>query len=243
MEEAIEQMVSYFKHAAQGLEEKKQILYLLGPVGGGKSSLAEKLKQLMERVPFYAIKGSPVFESPLGLFNPEEDGVILKEEYGIPGRYLNYIMSPWAVKRLNEFGGDLTQFRVVKLYPSRLNQIAIAKTEPGDENNQDISSLVGKVDIRQLEEYSQDDPDAYSFSGALWPGQPGHHGIRGDVQGAHQSAAPAADRHPGRQTTTAPKGWGRFPTRGFCWRTPMSPNGSPSGTTRPMKPSSTGSTS
>ncbi|MET4693309.1 PrkA family serine protein kinase [Endozoicomonas lisbonensis] len=167
MEEAIEQIVSYFKHAAQGLEEKKQILYLLGPVGGGKSSLAEKLKQLIEQVPFYAIKGSPVFESPLGLFNPEEDGRILTEEYGIPGRYLKYIMSPWAVKRLHEYGGDISKFRVVKLYPSRLNQIAVAKTEPGDENNQDISSLVGKVDIRQLEEFSQDDPDAYSFSGAL----------------------------------------------------------------------------
>ena len=167
MEEGIEQIVSYFKHAAQGLEEKKQILYLLGPVGGGKSSLAEKLKQLIENVPFYAIKGSPVFESPLGLFNPDEDGRILTEEYGIPGRYLKYIMSPWAVKRLHEYGGDISRFRVVKLYPSRLNQVAVAKTEPGDENNQDISSLVGKVDIRQLEEYSQDDPDAYSFSGAL----------------------------------------------------------------------------
>ncbi|OED41772.1 PrkA family serine protein kinase [Endozoicomonas sp. (ex Bugula neritina AB1)] len=167
MEEAIEQIVSYFKHASQGLEEKKQILYLLGPVGGGKSSLAEKLKQLIEKVPFYAIKGSPVFESPLGVFNPEEDGQILKEEYGIPERYLKYIMSPWAVKRLNEYGGDISKFRVVKLYPSQLNQVAVAKTEPGDENNQDISSLVGKVDIRQLEEYSQDDPDAYSFSGAL----------------------------------------------------------------------------
>src|SRR5690606_5915732 len=77
MEECIDQIVSYFRHAAQGLEEKKQILYLLGPVGGGKSSLAEKLKQLMERVPFYAIKGSPVFESPLGLFNPAEDAEIL----------------------------------------------------------------------------------------------------------------------------------------------------------------------
>src|SRR5207249_10241621 len=57
-----------FRHAAQGLEEKKQILYLLGPVGGGKSSIAERLKQLMEHVPFYSIKGSPVNESPLGLF-------------------------------------------------------------------------------------------------------------------------------------------------------------------------------
>jgi serine protein kinase len=167
MEEVIEHIVSYFRHAAQGLEEKKQILYLLGPVGGGKSSLAEKLKSLIERVPFYAIKGSPVHESPLGLFDPDEDGALLEDDFGIPHRYLNTIMSPWAVKRLHEFGGDITKFRVVKLRPSVLRQIAVAKTEPGDENNQDISSLVGKIDIRMLEQYSQDDPDAYSYSGGL----------------------------------------------------------------------------
>ena len=51
--------------------------------------------------------------------------------------------------------------------PSRLRQIGIAKTEPGDENNQDISSLVGKVDIRKLETLPQNDPDAYSYSGGL----------------------------------------------------------------------------
>ena len=167
MEESIEHLVSYLKHASQGLEEKKQILYLLGPVGGGKSSLAEKLKELMQEKPFYAIHGSPVFESPLGLFSPEEDGPILEEDYGIPSRYLRTIMSPWAVKRLQEFNGDITKFKVVKLYPSILEQIAIAKTEPGDENNQDISSLVGKVDIRQLERFAQNDADAYSYSGAL----------------------------------------------------------------------------
>ncbi|MBS0289492.1 MAG: PrkA family serine protein kinase [Proteobacteria bacterium] len=167
MEEPIEQIVSFLKHAAQGLEEKKQILYLLGPVGGGKSSLAERLKALMEKVPFYALKGSPVNESPLGLFNPDEDGPILEEEFGIPRRYIETIMSPWAVKRLHEYNGDINQFRVVKVWPSRLKQIAIAKTEPGDENNQDISSLVGKVDIRKLEQFAQDDPDAYSYSGGL----------------------------------------------------------------------------
>jgi serine protein kinase len=167
MEEVIEQIVSYFRHAAQGLEEKKQILYLLGPVGGGKSSLAEKLKALIEVVPIYTIKGSPVHESPLGLFNPLEDAQILEDDYGISRRYLGTIMSPWAVKRLHEFGGDITRFRVVKLHPSVLSQIAVSKTEPGDENNQDISSLVGKIDIRKLETYSQSDPDAYSFSGGL----------------------------------------------------------------------------
>ena len=167
MEEAVENIVSYFRHSAQGLEERKQILYLLGPVGGGKSSLAERLKQLMQSVPFYAIKGSPVFESPLGLFDPDEDGAILEEDFGISKRYLGRIMSPWAVKRLHEFGGDISKFEVVKLYPSILDQTGIAKTEPGDENNQDISSLVGKVDIRKLEDFAQDDPDAYAYSGAL----------------------------------------------------------------------------
>lgn len=167
MEECIEQIVSFFRHAAQGLEERKQILYLLGPVGGGKSSLAEKLKLLMQHRPFYALKDSPINESPLGLFNPQDDARLLEEDYGISRRYLKGIMSPWAAKRLQEYGGDITRFRVVKLYPSILNQIAVAKTEPGDENNQDISALVGKVDIRRLEDFAQNDPDAYSFSGAL----------------------------------------------------------------------------
>ncbi|GGB37492.1 serine protein kinase PrkA [Oceanisphaera marina] len=167
MEDSIEQIVSYLKHAAQGLEEKKQILYLLGPVGGGKSSLAECVKSLMQKMPIYRIKGSPVNDHPFCLFDAVEDGAVLEQEYGIPKRYLRAIMSPWAVKRLHEYGGDITRFKVEKVYPSVLDQIAIAKTEPGDDNNQDISSLVGKVDIRQLEHYAQDDADAYSYSGAL----------------------------------------------------------------------------
>ncbi|KMT65669.1 PrkA family serine protein kinase [Catenovulum maritimum] len=167
MEEAIEQIVSYLKHAAQGLEEKKQILYLLGPVGGGKSSLAEKIKSLVQKCPIYIIKGSPVNDHPLCLFDVSEDGEILEKEYGIPNRYVKTIMSPWARKRLHEFNGDISQFKVVKVYPSILDQVGIAKTEPGDDNNQDISALVGKVDIRRLDEYAQHDPDAYSYSGAL----------------------------------------------------------------------------
>jgi serine protein kinase len=171
MEETIERIVSYFRHAAQGLEERKQILYLLGPVGGGKSSLAERLKALMEAHPIYVLKAgsevSPIFESPLGLFDPETMGEKLESRYGIPRRRLTGLMSPWCLKRLDEFGGDISRFRVIKVRPSRLRQIGISKTEPGDENNQDISSLVGKVDIRKLETLSQNDADAYSYSGGL----------------------------------------------------------------------------
>src|SRR3546814_11085630 len=94
-------------------------------------------------------------------------GERLEDDYGIPRRRLSGLVSPWCRKRLDEFGGDISRFSVVRMMPSRLRQIAVAKTEPGDENNQDISSLVGKVDIRKLETLSQNDPDAYSYSGGL----------------------------------------------------------------------------
>ena len=171
MEETIERIVGFLRHAAQGLEERKQILYLLGPVGGGKSSLAERLKELMEERPIFVLKAadkiSPVYESPLGLFDPVRQGPVLEGDYGIPRRRLTGPCSGWAVKRLDEFGGDIAKFSVVKMQPSRLRKIGIAKTEPSDENNQDVSSLIGKVDIRKLEFYMQDDADAYSYSGGL----------------------------------------------------------------------------
>jgi len=171
MEDTIERIVSFFRHAAQGLEEKRQILYLLGPVGGGKSSLAECLKDLMEEYPIYVLKAgdeiSPVFESPLGLFQAPQLKDLLTEKYNIDQRRLTGLMSPWAVKRLDEFGGDISKFEVTRIFPSKLRQLAVSKTEPGDENNQDISALVGKIDIRKLEHFSQDDTDAYSYSGGL----------------------------------------------------------------------------
>ena len=107
MEQTIERIVGYFRYAAQGLEERKQILYLLGPVGGGKSSIAERLKVLMEAYPVYVLKAgdeiSPIFESPLGLFDADRFGELLEDKYGIARRRLNGLMSPWAVKRLDEF--------------------------------------------------------------------------------------------------------------------------------------------
>jgi serine protein kinase len=194
MEDTIERIVSYFKHAAQGLEEKRQILYLLGPVGGGKSSLAERLKDLMEKRPIYVLKAgdqiSPVFESPLGLFRSEDLAALLQEKYGIERHRLSGVMSPWAVKRLDEYGGDISKFEVARLFPSKLRQIGIAKTEPGDDNNQDISSLVGKVDIRKLEHFSQNDPDAYAFSGGLC------HANQGLLEFVEMFKAPIKVLHP-----------------------------------------------
>lgn len=190
MEEVIEQIVAYYTHAAQGLEERKQVLYLLGPVGGGKSSLAERLKQLMEEYPIYAIKDSPVFDNPLNLFNPGEWGERLEKEYGIPPYAYTGLLSPWAIKRKEELGHDISKVRVVRIKLSVLHQRGIAKTEPGDENNQDISALVGKADIHKLGKYSPDDADAYSYSGGLCRGN------RGLLEFVEMFKAPIKTLHP-----------------------------------------------
>lgn len=176
MEHVIESIVSYFKYAAQGLEERNQILYLLGPVGSAKSSLADRLKSLIEKEPIYvlAFKGasvletSPVFESPLGLFTPEDS-----KELNIETRYLKTRLSSWAVKRLKEANGDLSQFKVIKCYPSLSEQRAVATVVAGDENNQDMSCLVGKGSLRKIEFFEQNDPDCYSYGGGLCTGNQG----------------------------------------------------------------------
>lgn len=177
-EEAIEQIATYFRNAAAGLEESKQILYLLGPVGGGKSSIAERIKDLMEKHPIFVLydtkepnpelQMSPVFESPLGLFSQLEHGEQFEQEFGIPSSYLGKtVLSGWAQEKLREFGGDITRFSVAMVYPSKASQVGIMKVEPGDDNNQDTSVLVGKTDLRKLDRFSQNHPYSYSYSGGL----------------------------------------------------------------------------
>lgn len=177
-EEAIEQIATYFRNAAAGLEESKQILYLLGPVGGGKSSIAERIKDLMEKFPIFVLydksepnpelKMSPVFESPLGLFSQREHGEQFEQEFGIPSSYLGKtVLSGWAQEKLREFDGDITKFSVAMVYPSKASQVGIMKVEPGDDNNQDTSVLVGKTDLRKLDRFSQNHPYSYSYSGGL----------------------------------------------------------------------------
>lgn len=228
LEETIERIVGFFRHAAQGLEERKQILYLLGPVGGGKSSLADALKSLTQHRPVYVLAAgdevSPIYESPLGLFNPDSMGMLLEEEYGIPRRRLPGYMSPWAIKRLDEFGGDISKFSVVRLMPSEQRRICVAKTEPGDENNQDISSLVGKVDIRQLEHFGQDDADAYSYSGGL------NRTTQGLLEFVEMFKAPLKMLHPLLTATqdgtyVGTENVGAMPYQGIIVRIPMNPNG------------------
>ena len=149
MEEAIDQIVAFFKHAAQGLEEKKQILYSW-PVGGGKSSIAERLKAVMEARPSTRSKDRP---STIAAWAVPAGTLWRRARGGLRD-------SPPVLKRHHVALGDQASPGIRRRYvavscgsrePPALRQVAITKTEPGDENNQDISSLVGKVDIRKLE--------------------------------------------------------------------------------------------
>ena len=203
MEDTIQRVVSFFQHAAQGLEERKQILYLLGPVGGGKSSLAERLKHLIESQPIYVLAAgdevSPIFESPLGLFRPDTMGDFLEKTYNIPQRRLTGVCSPWAAKRLDQFDGDLSKFTVVKMYPFeaapdlRRQDRAWRREQPGHfgARRQGRHPQAGALLAAR--------PRRLFLFGRPQPHDPGAARVRRDVQGADQGAASAADRDPGRQ--------------------------------------------
>ena len=104
IEDTIERLVNFIRSAAQGTGESRKILHMLGPVGSAKSTLAERLKALMETYPIYVLcangVASPVFESPLGLFDPETDAAALQEEYGIPLSAIKIVPSPWALVKM-----------------------------------------------------------------------------------------------------------------------------------------------
>jgi predicted Ser/Thr protein kinase len=156
LEDVINRTVSFFQHAAQNLEESRQILYFLGPVGSAKSSLVERLKSLMEKEPVYILADSegnmsPVNESPLGVCGAELIKTLKINKVPV-------IPSPWATKRLKEYQGDLTKFTVIKRHPNQLEQVAVSKVEPGDENcltgNHEFLTPVG---WKRMDEYVQGD--------------------------------------------------------------------------------------
>ena len=188
MEETIERIVSFFRHAAQGLEERKQILYLLGPVGGGKSSLAERLKALIEHHPVYVLKAgnelSPVFESPLGLFDPETMGEQIEDRYGIPRRRLTGPDEPLGAeaprrvqRRHLEVQGR--QDQPVPPAPDRARQDRARRREqPGHL----LSRRQGRHPQARIPVAGRS--RRLQLLGRPQPGQPGHARIRRDVQSA-----------------------------------------------------------
>lgn len=171
IDKTIMKIVSYFYAAAMQGEEARQVLYLVGPVGSGKSSLVEALKKAIElSEPIYALKGCPMREEPLHLV-PKH----LRSEFEeILGVKIEGDLCPVCRYRLREeYHGEYENFPVVTTDFSIRSRKGVGVVPPVDPNNQDTSVLTGSVDISKLDLYSEDDPRALSLNGAFNVGNRG----------------------------------------------------------------------
>jgi serine protein kinase len=171
IERTISQIVRYFHSASLKGEESRQVLYLMGPVGSGKSSLVEKLQRGLESVdPVYAIEGCPMFEEPLHLI-PRH---LRKEFEKMLGVHIEGDLCPACRFRLKEeFGARYEEFPVGTVSFSKRNRKGIGVVPPVDPNNQDTSVLIGSEDISKLDKYSEGDPRVLELNGAFNVGNRG----------------------------------------------------------------------
>lgn len=171
IEKALSQLVRYFYAAALRGEESRQVLYLMGPVGAGKSSIVAKLQRgLEETEPFYMIEGSPMQEDPL-LLIPRH---LRKEFEKMLGVRIEGELSPLTRYRLeHEFGGHYEEVPIVSQTFSKRERRGIAVVPPVDPNNQDTSVLIGSEDISKLDMYSEGDPRVLELNGAFNAGNRG----------------------------------------------------------------------
>ena len=171
IEKTISQIVRYFHSAALKGEESRQVLYLMGPVGSGKSSLVERLQRGLESLdPIYAIEGCPMAEEPLHLL-PRH---LRREFEKMLGVHIEGDLCPVCRYRLKEeFGARYEEFPIITRYFSKRNRAGIGVVPPVDPNNQDTSVLIGSEDISKLDLYSEGDPRVLDLNGALNVGNRG----------------------------------------------------------------------
>src|SRR5881392_1842901 len=171
IEKTVAQIVRYFHSASLKGEESRQVLYLMGPVGSGKSSLVERLQRGLEATdPIYTIETCPMAEEPLHLI-PRH---LRKEFEKMLGVHIEGDLCPVCRFRLKEeYGGRYEEVPVNTRFFSKRNRIGIGVVPPVDPNNQDTSVLIGSEDISKLDMYSEGDPRVLDLNGALNVGNRG----------------------------------------------------------------------
>ncbi|MCK6553356.1 serine protein kinase [Candidatus Binatia bacterium] len=171
IEKVVAQIARYFHSAALKGEESRQVLYLMGPVGSGKSSLVERLQRgLSESGPFFAIDSCPMFEEPLHLI-PRH---LRREFEKMLGVHIEGDLCPVCRYRLRqEFGERYEDFPIATATFSKRNRRGVGIVPPVDPNNQDTSVLIGSEDISKLDLYSEGDPRVLDLNGALNVGNRG----------------------------------------------------------------------
>lgn len=171
LDKTLQQLVDYFHSAAKRLEVRKRILLLMGPVGGGKSTIVTMLKRGLEKYTrmddggIFAIKGCPMHEEPLHLI-PEELRPEIEKEFGI---YIEGDLCPACRQALkDEYNGRMEDVKVQRIAFSEKNRVGIGTFSPSDPKSQDISELTGSIDLSTIGQYGvESDPRAYRFDGEL----------------------------------------------------------------------------
>lgn len=165
IDKTIMKIMRYFHSAAMKGEEARQVLYLVGPVGAGKSSIMEALKKALEMSPpIYVIKDCPMREEPLHLI-PKHLRPQFEARLGVR---IEGDLCPVCRYRLKqEYNGEFERYPVVTSEFSIRSRKGIGVVPPVDPNNQDTSVLVGSVDISKLDLYPEDDPRVLSLNGAF----------------------------------------------------------------------------
>jgi len=171
MERTLDKIVRYFHSAAMGGEESRQVLYLLGPVGSGKSSLVARLQRgLEELAPIYVIDGCPTFEDPLHLIPRHLRGAF-EEMLGVRIEGDLCPVCRWKLKETWEGKYEEVPIRTIRF--SKRARRGIGVVPPVDPNNQDTSVLIGSEDISKLDRYSEGDPRVLELNGAFNVGNRG----------------------------------------------------------------------
>jgi serine protein kinase len=172
VERTLQQLVEeYLNPASRRLDIRKRILMLVGPVGGGKSTLVTLIKKGLQNYSktdsgaTYAIKGCPMHEEPLHLI-PDELRIDFKKNFGI---YIEGDLCPVCRHRLDhEWEGNVDNVPVQRIFLSEKTRIGVGTFKPADPKSQDVAELTGSVNIQALTEYGQEsDPRAYNFDGEL----------------------------------------------------------------------------
>ena len=171
IEEPIARIVEYFKSAAQRLEVRKRILLLMGPVGGGKSTIVAMLKRGLENWTrqesgsVYAIKNCPMHEEPLHLI-PLELRPEIEKHYNL---YIEGELCPQCRYNLEHvYHGRHEDVLIERIAFSEKDRIGIGTFAPSDPKSQDITELTGSIDLSTIGEIGvESDPRAYRFDGEL----------------------------------------------------------------------------